>query len=277
MFLRRYVAYFPRLNVPCLHSLTQEIRNPLVKIFRRAVIPVRDNPRHIPQRLNLPASLNLTRRVHIPLRVILSPKRKVILQPTKHHFTHLKPAHQVPVTFLSKAGIPEKTQSLPLRKLNERLRNTVLRQPLVIVQVMLDYHMIVRVQQRPPRLILAQNLFARIVLARLPHRREEHRVILTSRTKLIIPLLHKKHARLRPCVWLEDVFMEADNREYPALPRDEVPYVFVAGIVEASLRQYDCHSSAGLEELEVALDEENITPDFVHGISLRVLPKLVTG
>ena len=71
--------------------------------------------------------------------------------------------------------------------------------------------------------------------------------------------------------------MEADYRQYSALTRDEVPNIFVAGIVEPALRKDYRHSPAGLEELKVALDEQNITPGFVHDISLRVLPQFVAG
>ena len=61
---------------------------------------------------------------------------------------------------------------------------------------------------------------------------------------------------------LEGVVVQADHREDAGTFSDKIPDVLVGGVVKAALRQDNRHTSAGFQEVQVALDKENIPSNF---------------
>src|SRR5437870_3320932 len=63
---------------------------------------------------------------------------------------------------------------------------------------------------------------------------------------------------------LESVGVQPNDSEDTGFFQEKVADIEIAGVVQSSLRQYDGHSSAGPQEVKVALDKQDVTPDFGH-------------
>lgn len=170
-------------------------------------------------------------------------------------------------------GLRKKTEPLLLGELDERLGDAVVGLTIVIEQIVLNDQVPVVVKQRRAVRGLPVNLVARVILRRLAHRSEEDRVIFLLRTqrpnlRIIVPLLHEQHAGLGAGVRLEDVAVQADDSEDATMRGKIFAQVLVTSIVEAPLRQNNGHPPAGLEEGQIAFDEQNIAPDGVLVLDL---------
>ena len=56
---------------------------------------------------------------------------------------------------------------------------------------------------------------------------------------------------------------------------DEASYVSITYIVQPTLGQDDCHASAGLEELKIPLDKQDIATNSVLPFAVRLLRQVV--
>ena len=139
-------------------------------------------------------------------------------------------------------------------------------EPIVVVEVVLNDPMAVRVAEELSVIAWRDDLVAAGVLALLALGSEEDVIVihfLAHRTdiRIVVPLLHKEDAGFSSSVGLKGVLIEADDCEDAAALGDELPNPLVAAVVETTLREDDGHASAGAEEVEIALDEEQVAPD----------------
>ena len=78
---------------------------------------------------------------------------------------------------------------------------------------------------------------------------------------VILPLLDEKDACLGSGVGLEGITVKSNDSENAALVRNIAANLLIGRIIEAPLRENDCHSSTSAEKLDIALDEKNIATD----------------
>ena len=114
--------------------------------------------------------------------------------------------------------------------------------------------MTVFVQLIMPITVFQKNVTPGIVLASLFGDSEKDRVIFNSRTqrtrsRVIVPLLHKQNARFSPRVWLKRIRMQSNHRQNTRMLRNKISDIFIRCIVEPALRQHNRHPSARLEEV----------------------------
>src|SRR3989338_6254547 len=109
--------------------------------------------------------------------------------------------------------------------------------------------------------ILFVNVITRVVFASFFGYCHEYRIIGLRFTQ---PFLQKEHARFGASVWLKSVSMKPDNCENAGLVKKIIADIFHIGIIEYTLGQNDCHSSAGVEHIKRAFNEENVPLHFVY-------------
>ena len=124
-------------------------------------------------------------------------------------------------------------------------------------------------------LFLEENFLAGVVLGRFLHGGEEDRVVVLLRAEFGIPFLDDEDGGLGAGVGLEDISMQADDGEDAAVFGDVFAELFVRGIVEAALRQDHGHASAGFEEVEIALDEEQVAADLGLIAAAGFFPEII--
>ena len=117
------------------------------------------------------------------------------------------------------------------------------------------------------------DLVAAGVLALPALGREEDRIVVATRVVVglalvVLPPLDEKDARLGAGVRLEGVAVEAHDGEDPAALCDVFADLAVGRVVEAALGKDDGHASACAEEVDVALDEEDVAADALLGLSV---------
>ena len=62
---------------------------------------------------------------------------------------------------------------------------------------------------------------------------------------------------------LEYIAVQTNNGKDAAALRNKLTDVLIAGVVKTTLRQDDSHTTAGFEEVQVALDKQHITANLV--------------
>ena len=135
-------------------------------------------------------------------------------------------------------GLWKKTQSLFFGELRERLRDSVLRQAVMIEQIMVNNHVTVFVKNNMPLFVHPHKFLAGIILARLLHGGKENRIVLFLGAEFVVPFLDEQNGSLGSGVRLEHVAMQTYHGKNPATLGDKIADVFVAGIIEASLREF---------------------------------------
>lgn len=73
----------------------------------------------------------------------------------------------------------------------------------------------------------------------------------------LAPLPQQHHAGLRVIARLEEVAVHIHHGQQLACPKDALAEVGQARIVQQPVGQHDCHATAGLEELQAALDKQD--------------------
>ena len=76
---------------------------------------------------------------------------------------------------------------------------------------------------------------------------------------------------------LENISMQADDSENAAALCNIFPERPIGAVIESALRQNDGHASARLQEVQVALDKENVSADLILPFSDRAPAQLVSG
>jgi hypothetical protein len=163
----------------------------------------------------------------------------------------------------------KKTETLLLREFDEGLGDAVLRQTLVIEEVMRDDKVAMQIALRLAVGIAHINLLAPIAYGFNALGGEKDVVVFDPRTErpssgIVIPFLHEQDARFCAGVRLEGVRVQADDGKYAAALHDELAQALLAGIVEASLRQHDRHAAARFQEVQVSLDEQEVAAYGAH-------------
>ena len=138
----------------------------------------------------------------------------------------------------------------------------------MVEEVVLDNPVAVGVSEALPVATLHIDLVTAVVLARQPLGGKEDIVILLFRAKrtrcrIIVPFLDKQDAGLGAGVGLEGILMKADDCKDAAALGDELPDALVARVIESSLWEDNSHTSAGPEEVEIPLDEEEVAANGV--------------
>lgn len=70
----------------------------------------------------------------------------------------------------------------------------------------------------------------------------------------------------------EHISVQPDNGKNAATLRNIFTDSLIAAIVKTSLRENDCHASAGFQEVQVSLNKENIPANLVLPFSAEFLP-----
>ena len=73
----------------------------------------------------------------------------------------------------------------------------------------------------------------------------------------------------------EHIAMQANDGKDAAALRNKFTDVLIAGVVKTPLRQDDSHTTAGFEEVQVALDKQHITANLVLPFTSTVFAKLI--
>ena len=183
-------------------------------------------------------------------------------------------------------GLPKKTKAFSFCKFykgfrdprRERYLRPVLLHIGELVQIVVDNQMIVPVQGRQSGLWIRQiELIAGRVLAGLLHRSEKNRIVLFFRAQRIVPLLNKQDGGFCSCMRLENIYMQADDSENAAALCNIFPERPIGAVIESALRQNDSHASARLQEVQVALNKEDIPADLVLPFSDWAPAQLISG
>ena len=129
---------------------------------------------------------------------------------------------------------------------------------------------------------LEVDFFAGVVLGGFLHRGEEDGVVVHFWAEgagfgVIVPFLDEEDGGFGAGVGFEDIAVEADDGEDAAVLGDVFAEVLVGGVIEAALGEDDGHATAGLEEIEVALDEEEVAAEFGLGFAVGFLAEVVFG
>ena len=116
------------------------------------------------------------------------------------------------------------------------------------------------------------DLVAAGVLALPTLGRKEDRIVVATRVVVglvlvVLPLLNEEDACLGSSVWLEGVAVETHDGENPAALGDVFADLAVGRVVETALGKDDGHAPAGAEEVDVALDEEDVAADALLGLA----------
>lgn len=78
-------------------------------------------------------------------------------------------------------------------------------------------------------------------------------------------------------MWFENIAVQTDNGENAAALRNILTDGLIAAVVETSMRQDDCHTSTGFQEVQVALDKENISSYLILPFTGGIFAQLITG
>ena len=106
------------------------------------------------------------------------------------------------------------------------------------------------------------NFFAGIIFGRFLHRCEKNWIVISARANFVVPFLYKNYTCFSAGMRLENISMQADNRQNSAAFGKKITNIFITGIIKTTLRQNYSHTPAGFQKLQITFNEKNISPHF---------------
>ena len=109
---------------------------------------------------------------------------------------------------------------------------------------------------------------------------KEDRVVVNSATKLslvwiIIPFLQKQDACFGAGVGFKGISIQTDYCQNARTLRYKLTDILVGCVIESALWEDNRHASTGFEEIQVALNKQNIASDFTLCLAVFLKTKFV--